>query len=278
MDFTWMNAGLSEVQFTKKLANDLPALRKLLNSINCPIEFDRAVDEVQVAGGRIDIVLYMGDDPVFCIECQDKNGALDQTHAGKIIPYMAQTDTENGCVLAYDFRKQYIDMYDKVSGSYNVACVMPIYVNDQIEFAKYYSPYSGKDLGSKDPNYKKVDALRNGMIPQLQDKFSDTWSFSQSYFTLNVDRNVMVHPNLEIIRVDIPPTILGVSLDELDDHTDHVNSIFAKYNKARQAFVTSRDKGENIIQLQIKYKSGAKIKTVIDVLETINTSNFKVNK
>lgn len=281
MEWTWMNAGLGETQFTKELARDLPALRKLLSNINCPIEFDRAESEVQIAGGRIDIVLYMGDDPVFCIECQDKNGRLDQTHFGKIMAYLTNTGTDNGCILAYDFPKSYVDTYDKYAKKecHNIACVIPIYLNKQIEFVKHYSPYSGRSLGSSDPNYKKVDELRNTMIPQLQDKFGDTWSLTQSYFAFNADKNVSIHPNIKIIRVDIPASHLGVSVDELGNYTDHVNQIFAKYNISTEAFVTTRDKGENIIQLQIEYDNlNARVKTVSSILETINTTNFKVNE
>jgi len=282
MKFTWMNAGLSEVQFTKSLAQNEQALQDLLIAINCDLEFNRVEAEEIVSSGRVDIVLFYDDEPVFCIECQDSNGKLDRTHSTKILPYMASTGARNGCVLAYSFPEYARTMYVDMAGKYNIAAVIPVYVNGEIGWGVYYTPFTGSIDNENTNNTKhgrKLVGYRENLISKLDPVFNSTWSMNLSYFRkrddsgLGFDR-LYLHPSLTLTKIDIYPDMVGVPTDELSTRVETVKQIFAKYDL--KTCDVALEKNEPCIKVQIhNARNKEASEHVGEILKTINESNFK---
>jgi hypothetical protein len=283
MKFTWMNAGLSEIQFTKSLAENEQAIQDLLIAINCDLEFNRVEAEEMVSSGRVDIVLFYDDEPVFCIECQDSNGKLDRTHSTKILPYMASTGARNGCVLAYSFPEYARTMYVDMAGKYNIAAVTPIYVNGEIDWNVYYTPFTGSlydDASTSNTKHsQKLEGYRENLIAKLDPVFNANWSMKTSYFrkrdkTGRAFDHLFVHPSLTLTKIDIYPDMVGVSTDELSTKIEAVKQIFAKYDLKTCDVAT--EKNEPCIKVQIHNTKGKEDwKHVGEILKTIDEANFK---
>lgn len=278
MKFSWMNAGLSEVQFTTALAQNEKAINELLLSINCDIEYNRIEAEEIVSSGRVDIVLFYNDEPVFCIECQDSNGKLDRTHSTKILPYMASTGARNGCVLAYSFPEYARTMYVDMAGKYNIAAVTPIYVNGEIDWNVYYTPFTGSlyddNIIGRTKYYKERVDFRDNLISKLEKPFGSTWIMTNSYFKLIRDKNIEVHPSKTITKVDFYPESLGVSVDDLDSKIDTIKQVFTKYNL--ESCIVASEKNEPCIKVRIKPDTNKEDwQHIGQILQTISEFNFK---
>lgn len=88
----------SEVKFTQHLATDLDSLNKVNRLLGLP-KVTKAVNELSIPGGSIDVVGYTDKGHVIVYEHQDQSGRADQTHVGKTSHYARMLKEQGHKVL-----------------------------------------------------------------------------------------------------------------------------------------------------------------------------------
>src|SRR6056300_1444305 len=113
----------AETKFTQSLANDTDSLNKINNLIGLP-SVVRAVNEMTIPGGSIDVVGYTVKGECIVYEHQDQTGRADQTHVGKTSHYARVLHSQGlrvlGAVLLCESIDQiFLDTFEDIRWAYN---------------------------------------------------------------------------------------------------------------------------------------------------------------
>lgn len=113
----------AETKFTQSLANDCDSLNKINQLIGLP-SVVRAVNEMAILGGSIDVVGYTVKGEVIVYEHQDLSGRADQTHVGKTSHYARVLNSKGlkvlGAVLLCEtIDKIFLDTFEDIRWAYN---------------------------------------------------------------------------------------------------------------------------------------------------------------
>ena len=113
----------SEVKFTQHLATDLDSLNKINQLAGLP-RVTKAVNELSIPGGSIDVVGYTDKGHVIVYEHQDQSGRADQTHVGKTSHYARILKSQGkqvlGAILLCDSIDQiFLDTFADIRWAYD---------------------------------------------------------------------------------------------------------------------------------------------------------------
>lgn len=113
----------AETKFTQSLANDCDSLNKINQLIGLP-SVVKAVNEMAIPGGSIDVVGYTIKGEVIVYEHQDLSGRADQTHVGKTSHYARVLKSKGlkvlGAVLLCEsIDKIFLDTFEDIRWAYN---------------------------------------------------------------------------------------------------------------------------------------------------------------
>lgn len=113
----------SEVKFTQHLATDLDSLNKINQLVGLP-RVTKAVNELSIPGGSIDVVGYTDKGHVIIYEHQDQSGRADQTHVGKTSHYARILKSQGkqvlGAILLCDSIDQiFLDTFADIRWAYD---------------------------------------------------------------------------------------------------------------------------------------------------------------
>lgn len=113
----------AETKFTQSLANDTDSLNKINNLIGLP-RVVRAVNEMAIPGGSIDVVGYTVKGEIIVYEHQDLTGRADQTHVGKTSHYARVLKSKGlkvlgAVLLCENIDKIFLDTFEDIRWAYN---------------------------------------------------------------------------------------------------------------------------------------------------------------
>tara|TARA_B110000977_G_C10911961_1_gene429653 strand:+ start:56 stop:907 length:852 start_codon:yes stop_codon:yes gene_type:complete len=113
----------AEIKFTQSLANDLDSLNKINSLLGLP-RVVKAVNEMSIPGGSIDVVGYTVKGEVIVYEHQDLSGRADQTHVAKTSHYALVLKNKGlkvlGAILLCESIDQiFLDNFENIRWAYN---------------------------------------------------------------------------------------------------------------------------------------------------------------
>jgi len=113
----------AETKFTQSLATDLESLNKINLLLGLPTVV-KAVNEMSIPGGSIDVVGYTVKGDVIVYEHQDLSGKADQTHVAKTFHYALVLKNKGlkvlGAVLLCEAIDQiFLDNFENIRWAYN---------------------------------------------------------------------------------------------------------------------------------------------------------------
>jgi hypothetical protein len=113
----------AETKFTQSLASDLESLNKINQLVGLPAVV-RAVNEMSIPGGSIDVVGYTVKGEVIVYEHQDISGKADQTHVAKTSHYALVLKNKGlkvlGALLLCESIDQiFLDNFENIRWAYN---------------------------------------------------------------------------------------------------------------------------------------------------------------
>jgi hypothetical protein len=113
----------AETKFTQSLAKDIDSLNKINELVGLP-NVARAVNELSIPGGSIDVVGYTVKGEAIVYEHQDLSGRADQTHVGKTSHYARVLKSQGlkvlGTILLCEsIDKIFLDTFEDIRWAYN---------------------------------------------------------------------------------------------------------------------------------------------------------------
>lgn len=113
----------SETKFTQSLATNLRSLNKINRLLGLPTVV-KAVNEMSIPGGSIDVVGYTVKGEVIIYEHQDLTGRADQTHVAKTSHYALVLKNKGfkvlgALLLCESIDQVFLDNFENIRWSYN---------------------------------------------------------------------------------------------------------------------------------------------------------------